>query len=122
MKTVRFVRDTDPEREGGPGFKSGQVHSLKESSARHWYIRGAAVYVKDATAPAPKPSPAKADEPTNPPADAGKPEDAHGNAVEGSADVARDDSPGAGQRAEPAAKPAGGKGSGKGKGCGGNRG
>lgn len=122
MKTVRFLRDTDPEREGGPGFKAGDVHTLKDASARHWFIRGAVEYLKDEGAPASQEPPADTGEPTNPPADTGEPEVADGDAVESPSDVEGQDGDGAGERAEPAAKPAGGKGGGGGRKGGGNRG
>jgi hypothetical protein len=46
MKTVRFLRDTDPSREGGPGFTAGAIVALKDESARRWVNRSAAEYVK----------------------------------------------------------------------------
>jgi len=46
MKTVRFLRDTDPSREGGPGFTAGAIVALKDDSARRWVNRSAAEYVK----------------------------------------------------------------------------
>lgn len=46
MKTVRFLRDTDPSREGGPGYKAGAIVTLKDESARRWVNRSAAEYVQ----------------------------------------------------------------------------
>lgn len=44
MRTIRFTRDTVPHREGGPGFKAGEVHDLNDASARRWVVRNAAEY------------------------------------------------------------------------------
>lgn len=122
MKTVRFLRDTDPEREGGPGFKAGEIRTLKDDSARHWLVRGAVEYLKDEAAPVLEPSPEPSGEVDNPPADAGEPEATDGDAVESAADVGGQDGDGAGERPEPSPEPSGGKGSrGGGKGRG-NRG
>jgi hypothetical protein len=41
MKTVRFIRDTDPSREGGPGYKAGDTVTLSFASARRWAMRSA---------------------------------------------------------------------------------
>jgi len=113
MKTVRFLRDTDPHREGGPGFKSGQVHSLNPASARRWVIRGAAEYITDrplvesktyndgtvATGVAPLPDQS--------PAEQAEEEAADGDVMDSAADVAGQDDSRAGERTEPVGEPAG---------------
>lgn len=101
MLKVRFIRDTDPSREGGPGYKAGAVVTLKVASARHWEIRGAAVRADEN------------DQSTNTPVveqdelealigDAGKtPETADEPAVEDPADVAGENGSDSGNGAEP---------------------
>lgn len=119
MRTVRFLRDTDPAREGGPGFKSGQVHSLRDDSARRWITRGAAEYVTEVVAlPEASPAPTPAEPINEPAAPAADPEEekADGDPVDGPADVEGEDGAGSGERAEPADKPAGGTSSGRGRG------
>lgn len=46
MRTVKFYRDTNPSREGGPGYKAGDIVQLKDASARRWISRNAAEYVR----------------------------------------------------------------------------
>ena len=100
MKTVRFTRDTDPQREGGSGFKAGDVVELRDASAERWISRGAAKY-HDPKAKAEKPAEAEVQD---------------GNTVDGSADVGGEDGGDPGQRTEPAAQPARGRGRGPGRG------
>lgn len=47
MKTIRFTRNTIPEREGGPGYKAGDVATLRGDRAQRWIRRGAAVDVPE---------------------------------------------------------------------------
>jgi hypothetical protein len=47
MKTIRFTRNTDPEREGGPGYKAGDTATLRGDRAQRWIRRGAAVDVPE---------------------------------------------------------------------------
>jgi len=47
MKTIRFTRDTVPEREGGPGYKTGDTATLRGDRAQRWIRRGAAVDVPE---------------------------------------------------------------------------
>lgn len=49
MVTVKFIRDTNQDREGGSGFVSGDIVDLSPKSAAHWEIRGAIVYVEAST-------------------------------------------------------------------------
>lgn len=42
MKLVKFVRNTDPAREGG-AYKAGQIVELSDASARRWLNRSAAI-------------------------------------------------------------------------------
>lgn len=96
MKTVRFLRDTDPSREGGPGYTAGAIVSLKDDSAKRWVSRSAAEYVKsEATTEVAETNQQVEDDElaqllgTGPAAsDVKTPEENNVNAVEGSADVA----------------------------------
>lgn len=104
MKTVRFTRDTDPAREGGAGFKAGEVHSLRDGSAKRWVIRGAAEYVKVEQEPAAPDAKPAADAPK---VDDDKQEGAalslepaNGNTLESAADVAGQDGGDSGERTE----------------------
>lgn len=99
MRTVRFLRDTDPSREGGSGYAAGAIVTLKDDSARRWVNRSAAEYVSEAnTAGVAEKAPSKPvvtrDElddllGTGPAATDVKPEGGSNvNAVDGPADVA----------------------------------
>lgn len=48
MAKVRFIRDTDPVREGGPGYKAGHIAEMSAASANRWFRRSAAVFVTEA--------------------------------------------------------------------------
>lgn len=41
MKRVKFIRNTVPEREGGPGYKKGDVVDMNFASAARWQRRSA---------------------------------------------------------------------------------
>ena len=56
LRKVQFTRDTDPYREGGPGYKAGDIAFLKPASAERWIRRSAAV----AYVPPAEPQPALA--------------------------------------------------------------
>lgn len=45
-KRIRFIRDTIPEREGGPGYKLGDEVELLPNQCERWRIRNAAEYVQ----------------------------------------------------------------------------
>lgn len=45
MERIRFIRDTIPEREGGPGYKQGDEVELTRVQCERWIIRNAAEYV-----------------------------------------------------------------------------
>lgn len=62
MRTVRFLRDTDARREGGPGYKAGDTVTLQDDSAKRWIARSAAVPVQSEPA-----APAVADQGTKAP-------------------------------------------------------
>lgn len=53
MKTVRFTRNTNPEKEGGPGYKAGDVAQLDDLVAARWERRSAVVLVDPQAKPAP---------------------------------------------------------------------
>ena len=76
MKKIQFVRDTDQEREGGEGWKTGDVVELVDRSAERWIARSAArVYVESEPEPAvvPAPPPATSTQPTVTPDDSPPP-------------------------------------------------
>lgn len=47
LKKIRFTRNTIPHREGGPGYKAGDVVQLPSGSCERWIRRDAAEYVTD---------------------------------------------------------------------------
>lgn len=101
MLKVRFLRDTDPSREGGPGYKAGAVVTLKVASARRWEIRGAAVIVREETQSINTPV-VEQDELDALIGNAGKqPETADEQAVANPADVAGENGSDSGNGAEP---------------------
>lgn len=53
MREVRFTRDTDPVKEGGPGYKAGDTVLLPEASIARWTIRGALEVVEEVVAEEP---------------------------------------------------------------------
>lgn len=72
MKTVRFTRNTNPEKEGGPGYKAGDVAQLDDLVAARWERRSAVVLIDPQEESAP--AAAADDKPVAPaPAPAGKP-------------------------------------------------
>jgi hypothetical protein len=54
MRTIKFIRHTDPAKEGGPGYKLGDVVSVEPSIARRWLVRNAAVAFEPVKAEPPK--------------------------------------------------------------------
>lgn len=69
MKKVKFIRNTVPEREGGEGWRKGDVVVMNDGSAARWMRRSAievldtdvgaqhaAVQITPAPAPAPAPA------------------------------------------------------------------
>ena len=48
MKTVRFLVSRTVQREDGPTYEVGSVHSLRDDQAKHWISRGVAELVFDA--------------------------------------------------------------------------
>lgn len=58
MKKVKFIRNTVPEREGGDGWKKGDVVTMSDGSAARWMRRSAIeVLDSDVGASAPVPAP-----------------------------------------------------------------
>lgn len=77
MKTIKFTRDTHQDREGGEGWKAGDVVTLQDSSAARWLRRSAAVEVspeappiEQPPTPVPTPAPVPAPTPAGAPAPA----------------------------------------------------
>lgn len=65
MKTIRFTRNTDPEREGGPGYKQGDIVELTPNVADRWLRRDAAeFYIPAPAAQEPGPGAGKPAEPS----------------------------------------------------------
>jgi hypothetical protein len=82
MERIRFIRDTVPEREGGPGYKQGDEVDLPANLCERWRSRNAAEYVKQI----------KQEEL--------KTKEADGNTLEGSAHVDGKDGGDSGERPE----------------------
>lgn len=82
MRVVRFIRDTDPHREGAT-FKEGETALMRPDRAAKWIRRSAAVYVPD-----PKPVEAES-----------------GNTVDSAPAVAGEDDSDTGAGTEPVAEP-----------------
>jgi hypothetical protein len=72
MKTIRFTRNTIPEREGGPGYREGDIKTLRDDRAARWLRRGAAVAAEPLKRPVVEkvPPPAPPQEPAPIPAPA----------------------------------------------------